>query len=105
MPDPNVFEPMDVPSDPSDKRFMFFCPGCKCGHFVRIAGPEPVWQFDGNLVAPTVSPSLLIRSGRMDGKTYVPTICHSFITAGWIRFLSDCTHALVDKTVALEPFT
>jgi len=29
-------------------------------------------------------------------------ICHSFVTAGQIRFLSDCTHDLADQTVPME---
>lgn len=31
-----------------------------------------------------------------------PHVCHSFVTDGKIRFLSDCTHDLADQTVPME---
>ncbi len=80
---------------------VFCCPGC-----VELTGGEglhllpvntteqaPSWTFDGNLEAPTLSPS--IRSHVGGG------VCHSFLTAGRIEYLSDCTHSLAGQTVAL----
>jgi hypothetical protein len=32
----------------------------------------------------------------------IPTVCHSYVTDGKIRFLDDCTHELAGKTVELE---
>ena len=91
------------------------CPGCKLAgmggavHVLpvrwlppgRTESPAvkdwPHWNFDGNLDAPTLSPSILARRD-MDGKPYV---CHSFVRAGKIEYLNDCTHELAGKTVPL----
>lgn len=70
---------------------VIFCPGCGCGH-----GWTAGWQFNGNLDAPTIRPSLKV--------TEMRGICHSFITDGKIQFLDDCWHSLKGTTVALEPF-
>lgn len=95
---------------------MFFCPGCRCGHGVWTDPAHPneftgaVWSFDGNTVAPTFSPSILIYGAkggpRADGQgNYRDTPrCHSFVRAGKIQFLDDCEHALRGQTVPLEPF-
>lgn len=32
-------------------------------------------------------------------------VCHSFVTAGRIEFLPDCTHALAGQTVDLPEIT
>lgn len=113
---------------PSQFQYMIFCPGCGCGHGLRVGQSSgPSWTFDGDLEKPTFSPSLLIEvhdftpKGRADYEAWkaagfpreddkpmkfesAPTRCHSYITGGEIRFLSDCTHALAGKTVPLQPF-
>lgn len=86
----------------NDERMVFFCPGCENGHYVRIKGQQPVWDFNGDLVSPTVSPSLLIKSYRVVDGVEIPIVCHSFIKAGRIEFLNDCTHKLAGQTVDLE---
>ena len=50
--------------------------------------------------APTFSPSINVRYNftQEDGG---PDICHSFVKAGNIQFLGDCTHALAGQTVPL----
>ena len=53
--------------------------------------PRPLWQWDGDLAAPTVSPSILVTTGEAR--------CHSFVRAGTWQFLSDCTHTLAGQTV------
>jgi len=80
---------------------------------------HPVWEFNGDMNKPTVSPSLLVRSvecpdnpemdengnhvlgtdGRIKGAK--DTVCHSFVKDGMIQFLSDCTHELAGKTVEM----
>ena len=82
-------------------------------HVVRIAPHPHAWGFDGNYDAPTFTPSVLVSSTRrmtddeharvMAGETLnlPPTTCHSFIKAGHIQFLNDCTHALAGQTVPL----
>src|SRR5688572_7160529 len=85
----------------------FKCPGCELDgtsglHMLPVGGDpngRPMWEFDGNCDAPTLSPSILTRAGRGAGEP--DRICHSFIREGQIEFLSDCTHALAGQTVPL----
>lgn len=77
-------------------RYVFMCPGCECGHYVRTAGPKKsIWQWNGDVKKPTVTPSLLIHS---------TLTCHSLIRDGRIQFLGDCTHKLAGQTVDLPDF-
>lgn len=83
---------------------LLWCPGCNQLHGVDFTGPDGVkpkveWTFDGNLDAPTVSPSLLCRWPA--GEDQTEQVCHSFIVAGQWQFLADCTHALAGQTVPL----
>ena len=103
--------------------YTFQCPGCKDWHEVTVkcSYPGPKWGFNGDMNAPTFTPSLLATSGHycpgannlecwctfeeryqkpkpMEAGCY---ICHSFITNGQIQFLSDCTHELAGQTVPL----
>lgn len=92
-------------------RIAFWCPGCKEMHRVTSA-----WTFDGNVTAPTFSPSILVTSGHYapghTGKCWCDfnrehpgdtsfecSRCHSFVRAGRIQFLTDCTHELAGQTV------
>lgn len=76
----------------------FWCPGCEGRETVPVVadGYEPLWGYNGDGDAPTITPSILVRWGR-DGAR----VCHSFVTAGRIQFLDDCTHALAGLTVDL----
>jgi hypothetical protein len=56
------------------------------------------WEFNDDVNCPTISPSILVRSGFSDLKI----ICHFFIRAGYIQFLPDCTHELAGKTVEMK---
>jgi Family of unknown function (DUF6527) len=82
--------------------YMFYCPGCKSHHAPYIKPHQSpnsaTWEFNGDLEHPTFHPSILVRWSRSDGKTMV---CHSFVTDGEIRFLSDCTHQLAGQTVEI----
>ena len=87
--------------------WMFFCPGCKCGHSIRT-GPStgPRWSFNGDLIAPTIEPSVLVTGSVTNAETGEDVHdmrCHSFVREGQIQFLSDCTHALAGQTVPLQP--
>jgi Family of unknown function (DUF6527) len=74
--------------------FVFWCPGCDEVHQIWTEGRGRAnWDFDGNLENPTFSPSLLV--------TWKNWVCHSFIKAGQIQFLSDCTHHLAGQTVPI----
>src|SRR4051812_17150215 len=91
-----------VGNRPTDRSLVFWCPGCKEHHPVCVASADsarPVWAWNGDRDHPTFHPSLLIRGGFVDGQP--TTVCHSFITNGWIQFLGDCTHPLAGQTVRL----
>lgn len=60
----------------------------------------PVWEWDGNLEAPTVSPSILVRWTHAETGEHR---CHSFLRGGRWEFLGDCTHELVGQTVEMKP--
>jgi len=97
-----------------DGMVAFHCPGCDEIHMINTdATDRPAWGFDGNYDAPTFSPSILVRGKRritddehariMAGeKIELPErVCHSFVRAGRIEFLGDCTHKLAGQTVPL----
>lgn len=91
---------------------MFWCQGCEILrpdgtefvgglHMLPISGDStkrPVWSFDGNLESPTLSPSILTKTGHT--KNFV---CHSFMRAGHMEFLSDCTHKYAGQTLPMKP--
>jgi hypothetical protein len=108
---------------------MFRCPGCNENHMIYVEAPSdgmqhPVWGFNGDGDRPTFTPSVLVRTGHHvpgygDKKSCWCTynaenpdapakfecgICHSFVAAGRIQFLPDCTHALAGQTVDLPDF-
>lgn len=95
---------------------IFWCPGCNEPHAIEYGADR--WTWDGNMEAPTLSPSILVRSGHYAGPNggcwcqwdeehpNDPTkfkcgVCHSDVRAGRIEFLNDCTHALAGQTVPL----
>ena len=98
------FEYIETPT--KDKQhisadYCFMCPGCGVYHGVWTTNRndnQAIWQFNGDVNKPTVSPSLLVRFTPMNGKD---AVCHSFINDGMIQFLSDCTHKLANSTVEL----
>lgn len=87
---------------PCGRGLWVWCPGCDEAHRPRVVGedgslpPGPCWEWDGNVEAPTISPSLLTASVR--GRR-----CHSFIRAGVWEFLPDCGHALAGQQVPMVP--
>lgn len=77
----------------------FWCPGCGESHAICTSGDHakgPLWTWNGNIDAPTLSPSILIHHGSKGAE-----VCHSFVRDGSIQFLSDCTHMLAGKTVPM----
>lgn len=87
----------------------FVCPGCVAGGPAGYSGVhnlpvnvkedigKPSWDFDGNLEAPTLSPSILTY-GSENG---VYPRCHSFLKNGVFQFLSDSTHPLVGQNIPI----
>lgn len=94
-------------------RVAFMCPGCGMMHFVVVDGSRG-WTWNGDGDRPTITPSVLVRTGHFvepqgkhcdqSGDPDWPCDClrcHSFVEAGRIRFLGDCTHTLAGQTVDL----
>lgn len=76
--------------------YAFFCNGCDMPHVINVdPAKQPCWGFDNNLESPTFSPSVLVNY-KVGEKN---NICHSFVKAGQIQYLGDCTHKLVSQTV------
>lgn len=71
-------------------QLWFFCPGCNLANMLPVSG-SGAWRWDGNLDAPTLEPSILCLTGKIR--------CHSFMRAGRLQFLDDCTHALRGQTI------
>ena len=79
-----------------DNQYGITCLACGCGHMLKN------WQFDGNLERPTFTPSLLV-TGYLN-KENPNGVCHSYITAGRIAYLSDSTHEYAGKTIELNAY-
>lgn len=98
-----------------------FCPGCHDIHTVILDGSYG-WGFNHNLERPTITPSILIRTGHFTRTPEIPgecycdfsarypdeepmpwtcRRCHSFVTDGKIIYLNDCSHALKGQTIDL----
>lgn len=96
-------------------RLAFFCPGCKEQQSITVnsdTAGRPVWNWNGSLEQPTITPSILTRgtwpltdeeaAECLKGNNVSrKRVCHSFITDGKIQFLNDCTHSLAGQTVDL----
>jgi hypothetical protein len=91
-------------------RLSFMCPGCNERHIVNIdTGPGPRWDYNQQPASPTFFPSILVTwnepsdvEGEFDDESKDKKhICHSYVTEGRIKFLSDCTHALAGQDVPL----
>lgn len=83
----------------------FVCPGCALMpgggsglHMLPVNSPNksPQWDWDGNLAAPSLSPSILTRGADSHR-------CHSFLRGGVFEFLTDSTHPLAGQSVPLPP--
>lgn len=79
---------------PEGPRWHWWCPGCECVH-----AWGPTWSFDGNMDAPTVSPSILTTLTAPEGE--VAERCHVFLRGGIIEYLGDCTHSLAGRKIPL----
>lgn len=80
---------------------QYVCPGCGWLHQINVDRQNiPSWDFNGDLVRPTLSPSV---NAWRDYPTGTKR-CHHYVRDGKIEFLSDCTHALRGQTVALPPY-
>ncbi len=100
----------------------YWCQGCKGHHMIRYGeGPGERWGWNGDVDAPTFTPSVLTTNGHYLN-THVPGArcwciynaeypeqahpftcqrCHTFIRNGMVEFLSDCTHEFAGQTLPL----
>lgn len=86
---------------------LFNCPGCDEEHKIYIAKgkhPRPVWQWNNSLEVTTITPSIRVKGTRGLKENVRDFMCHSFITDGKIKFLTDCTHKLKGQTVELPEY-
>lgn len=91
--------------------YAHWCPACEQMHAFAVDAPQrngACWSFDGNVDAPTFSPSMNIRTGRFANPDWVDPegedlsiVCHYFLRGGRIEYLSDCTHRFAGQTVDL----
>lgn len=109
---------------PSGQRSLaYFCPGCKDYHVIPIEpGSKDSWSWNGDAEKPSFNHSVDVKTGHFmkehkpgsscwctynkehpeDAEDGFECIhCHSYVTDGMIRFLTDCTHSLVGQTVPL----
>ena len=78
--------------------YSFYCPGCAHRHVFYTSG-QTAWTFDGNLEAPTFTPSLLNTcEPHPDPKQ---RRCHLNLTAGKLVYHGDCAHDLAGQTIEL----
>lgn len=78
------------------KRIYWRCPGCKSVHGIVVDGPER-WMYNADPDKPAFTPSVKVTHPTPDGEH----VCHSFVAEGFMRFLEDCTHELVNQRVAI----
>ena len=82
------------------------CPGCGVVHMIRLKGPPPLWTWNGDVNAPTLTPSVHFFTRHDDERKPLPdgrtrTLCHYKLTSGKIEFLSDSLHRLRGRVVEL----
>jgi hypothetical protein len=82
--------------------YSFQCPGC--GEIHEVSTATRKWAFSGTLEKPSFMPSVLVEIDFTD-KARPKKICHSLVTDGRIRFLSDSTHKLACQEVELPDFS
>lgn len=85
-----------------------WCPACEEMHAFALDGKNASgaqWTWNGNVEAPSFSPSMLIKINPPGHPHYQPqatsSVCHYILTAGVINFCGDCTHAMKGQSVSL----
>lgn len=98
---------------PAAGHLSFWCPGCNDAHQILYGeGSGPRWSWNGSEDRPTFTPSVLVTWSEPsddpalagDQAHDIAKRCHSFVTAGQIQFLDDCSHALAGRTLPLHEF-
>lgn len=91
---------------PGEPDYIFDCPACKCSHGVWTTsrnGNNAIWNFNGNVNVPSISPSINVTI-KADGGKILVSRCHSVITNGMINYCGDCTHEYAGKQIPLPDF-
>lgn len=89
--------------------WMIRCRCSRCWHEFpkRPLSNGAQWSFDGNMVAPTFTPSMN-ESWNPPGPHHNSECesgrCHFIVTAGVIQYCGDCSHVLAGKSFPLEPW-
>lgn len=73
---------------PDRELLAYWCQGCEHIHQVNLGEGRPHWDWDGDVNAPTLSPSIREFWPATPSKSE-STRCHHFLRAGMIEFLSD----------------
>jgi hypothetical protein len=62
------------------------------------------WTWNKDIDKPTLNPSISThwQAGDGDGNPAPDILCHSWVSAGLVIFLEDCTHSLAGQVVPLE---
>lgn len=80
---------------PTCTRLGFKCPACQCLHWVNVRlknkSEGPLWEWNGSLENPTLSPSILVSYGDYTPPDR-PKVCHPHVRDGHISFCADSTH-------------
>lgn len=93
----------------ADTMLAYWCDGCEMRHMIHIKpvpnNPQyPVWEWNGSLEKPTISPSVLVNWKNASNKRLAAIgTCHTFIRDGVVEFLADCGHKLAGQNVPLKP--
>ncbi len=75
--------------------YRFHCEGCGNSHIYYTS-----WNFNGDLINPTFTPSLL---NRIPATESTPEHrCHLYVENGKIKYLNDCTHKLAGQTIEMD---
>lgn len=85
---------------PKGTHAVFTCPGCKGKHVIGTDGKGTLWTFNGDVDAPSFEPSILVNGPGPYHVECLP-VCHSYVKAGQIIYLVDCSHSLAGQTVDL----
>ena len=90
------------------KYLRFKCPACNEHEAIPFqAGTDykgPVWKFNGNLEAPTLSPSVRHYMPDESGRVQ-KTLCHYHLVNGVIDYCTDSSHKLSGQKAALPEIT
>ena len=81
------------------KAILMYMPGLPFPTLIRVSGPHPVWHWNGDVYAPTFSPSILTQIPWGEEMREIRN--HVFVRNGAIEYLHDCSHEYAGKTIQL----